>query len=64
MELNEEYFEKTKTDNWFRFSDKLICNFEDGSVFISDGEFNYPLKHIKTVKQWEDLHLNLTGKKL
>jgi hypothetical protein len=64
MELNEEYFEKTKTDNWFKFSDKLICTFEDGNVFISDGEFNYPLKHIKTVKQWEDLHLNLTGKKL
>jgi hypothetical protein len=64
MELNESYFDKTKTDNWYKFSDKLLCIFEEGQVYISDGEFNYPLKHIKTIKQWEDLHVTLTGKKI
>ncbi len=64
MELTESYFDKTRTDNFFKFSENLLCICEEGQVFISDGELNYPLKHIKTIKQWEDLHVILTGKKI
>ncbi len=70
MELTEAYFEKTKTDNWFIFGEisnagnRLVCVFEENQVYIYDGDLNYPLKHIKTIKQWEDLHVTLTGKKI
>jgi hypothetical protein len=62
--LTEQWFEKNRLDHWFKFSKNLLCTFEDGKVFISDGEIEYSLDHIKTGKDWKGLHLALTGNAL